>query len=202
MTELGGLAARTGLIAGLLLLALGLPVPARAGEQQLVLDPKATKVAFTLAATLHTVEGRVPLSKGTIRFDTATGVASGEIVLDARGAGTGNSLRDDNMHVEVLESEHFPRIVFQPTRLEVVERSATSADVKLHGELQMHGVSRPLVVSAHLEKVGAGDERIAITAHVPVRYIDWGMKNISNFVLRVADQVDVQVAAEGTLHGP
>lgn len=202
MRSMRVLANRIAAAAGLFLLAAGPPMAARAAEQRLVLDPAATKVAFTLAATLHTVEGRVPLSRGTLSFDPATGAASGEIVLDARGAETGNSLRDDNMHGEVLESEQFPTIVFRATSLEVLERTAQAADVKLHGQLEMHGKGRPLVLAAHLERIGDQGRRISITAHFPVRYIDWGMKNVSNFVLRVADEVQVQVSAEGTLEKP
>lgn len=182
-----------------LCLGLGWTAPARAGEQQLVLDPASAKISFKLGSTIHDVVGSLPLTKGAIRFDAATGAASGGIVLDARKADSGNGLRDRKMHRDALESARFPQIVFRPTRLEVLDRKDTSADVKLHGDLVMHGATHPVVVPAHLEAHG---QRIAITASFPVHYVDWGVKNVSNFFLHVADGVEVTISAEGTLEKP
>lgn len=182
----------------LLCIALALPALAHAAEQRLVLDLGSAKVSFKLKSSYHDVVGTLPVTTGAIDFDAATGSASGEVVMDARGADTGNSLRDRKMHGQVLESEKFPRIVFRPTHLEVLHRNATTADVKLHGNLEMHGATHPVTVPAHLEAHG---NKIAITASFPVRYVDWGMKNISNFFLHVGDGVIVAVSAEGTLEG-
>lgn len=182
----------------LLCLALVLPALAHAAEQRLVIDPGSAKVSFKLKSSYHDVVGTLPLTTGTIRFDAATGSASGRIVMDARGADTGNSYRDGKMHGQVLESEKFPRIVFRPTHLEVLHRDAKSADVKLQGDLEMHGATHPVTIPGHLEAHG---DKIAITASFPVRYVDWGMKNVSNFFLHVGDGVVVTVSAEGTLEG-
>lgn len=156
MTRRAPLRGGPGAGTAILFFCLVLAGPAQAADQRLVLEPAATKVTFTLAATIHTVEGEIPLSQGAIRFDAVTGAASGEIVLDARRAETGNRLRDDNMHATVLGSERFSPIVFRPTRIEVLRRSETTADIVLHGNLAIHGMSRPLLLRAHLER-GAGE---------------------------------------------
>jgi polyisoprenoid-binding protein YceI len=189
--------ARAWLIAGLVLLAAG--QPATAEEQILALDPAATKISFTLGATLHTVDGSVGLSHGELRFDPAGGAASGEIVLDARTAQTGNSSRDTKMQRDVLESERFPTIVFRAGALELLSRSETSAQVRLRGTLELHGQSLPFELPAMLTAHG---DRLGIASTFRVPYVDWGMRDASNFLLRVDRFVDVTVSAEGTLGPP
>jgi len=172
---------------------------AAAAEQILVLDPAATKISFTLGATLHTVDGSVPLSRGTLRFDPAGGAASGEVVLDAQAAQTGNTSRDAKMHQDVLESERFPTIVFRADELELLSRAETSARVRLRGTLELHGQSLPLVLPATLTEHG---DRLEILSTFRVPYVEWGLRDPSNFLLRVNRFVDVTVSAEGRLGVP
>jgi polyisoprenoid-binding protein YceI len=189
--------ARASLVA--VLAALGDGRSAAADPHTLVLDPAATKILFTLGATLHTVEGSLRLSHGEVRFDSAGGAASGEIVLDARSAETGNSSRDAKMHREILESERFPSIVLHAGELELVSHSETDAQVRLRGMLELHGQSLPFELPASLTAHG---DRLEIAATFRVPYVDWGMQDASNFLLRVDRFVDVKVSAEGTLGAP
>ena len=94
------------------LLALAEAPPATAAETVVQLDPEATEVSFVLGATAHDVHGTFGFQEGTIRFDPATGEASGELVVDATAAETGNGSRDKTMHNKVLESDETPGIVF------------------------------------------------------------------------------------------
>ncbi len=186
--------------AGLIFLLLLSQGPSRAAEEQrLALDPAATKISFTLGATFHTVEGIVGLAHGELRFDPAGGAASGEIVVDARSAQTGNSSRDANMHRDVLESERFPTIVFRAQGLELLSRSDANAQVRLRGTLDLHGQSHPFELPATLTARG---DRLGIAASFRVPYVDWGMRDESRFLLRVDRFVDVTVSAEGMLGPP
>jgi len=173
--------------------------PAPAEEQTLTLDPAATQISFTLGATLHTVDGSLRLSHGELRFDPAGGAASGEIVLDAQAAQTGNASRDTKMHREVLESERFPSIVFRAGELELLSRGETAAQVRLRGRLELHGQSLPFELPATLAAHG---DRLEILSSFRVPYLDWGMQDPSNFLLRVERFVDVTVHAEGRLGPP
>jgi polyisoprenoid-binding protein YceI len=186
-------------LAALACAALALALPAAAAEQTLRLDPAATKIGFTLGATLHTADGSVSLASGEIRFDVESGAASGEIVIDAKSASTGLASRDRNMHADVLESEKHPRIVFRPQRLALLRRDAASADVELSGVLEMHGEEHPLVLPARVSFAG---ERVAIEAGFRVPYVDWGMADYSTLILRVDRYVDVTLASEGRLAAP
>lgn len=177
--------------------SLALASAAPAAEQSLRFDPTETSVRFTLGATLHTAEGSVKLSGGTLRFDPDAGSASGELVLDAKSAETGSESRDANMHRDVLESSKYPTIAFRAEALEVARRDASSADVTLRGSLLLHGQSRPFAIPAKLTARDAGHIRVSAAFRVP--YVDWGMLDYSTFVLRVDRFVDVTVEAVGTL---
>ena len=184
---------RARLAAIAILLAARAPASA---ESTLVLDPAQSEVRFTLGATLHTVEGALDLVRGELRFDPAGGAVSGEIAVDARSARTGIGARDRDMHAKVLESERFPEIVLRPEHLEVVRRDATSADVRLHGSLEIHGTEHAVVVPARVTAQGEG--LLLVEASFDVPYAAWGMRDVSTFVLRVAKEVEVDVRAIGT----
>jgi polyisoprenoid-binding protein YceI len=70
-----------------ILLALALAIPALAAEQTVQLTPENTKIEWTLTGPLHTVHGTFKLRHGAITFDTATGKASGEVVVDVKSVG-------------------------------------------------------------------------------------------------------------------
>ena len=80
----------------LLLLALSLLacLPLAAEEIAIDLNPSRTSLTFTLGDVLHTVHGAFKLKRGNLRFDTGTGKASGEIVVDVASGDSGNNARD------------------------------------------------------------------------------------------------------------
>lgn len=80
------------------------PLAASAEERLLTLRPEKTRVTFNLKVTAHEVNGVLALEAGQIRFDSATGAASGQITIDRRRAETGNSLGDREMHKTVRVS--------------------------------------------------------------------------------------------------
>ncbi len=187
---------RHGVSAWMLVCSFWTAAGATAATQTLTLDPVATKIEFVLGATLHSADGTIRLEQGRVEFDPDVGAASGEIVIDAKSAETGLASRDHNMHADVLESARFPRMTFRPNRLEVARRDATSADVTLHGVLSMHGQEHALALPA---KLFAHDGRISIEIAFDLPYVDWGVRDYSNLVLRVDRFVHVKVHGEGVL---
>jgi polyisoprenoid-binding protein YceI len=171
-----------------------------AGAQETVFtfDPAATKIEFTLGATLHTVHGTMKLKSGEIRFDPATGKASGKVIVDATSAETGNGSRDKKMHKEVLESAKYPEIVFTPTQVTGAIRTIGASQVQVSGEFQLHGQEHPMTLAVNVERGAAGEPAKATTKFV-VPYVQWGLKNPSTLFLRVSDHVDMEIDATGQL---
>ena len=189
------------LLAAALVVAVGaLVAPVFADEQVLTLDPQASDVSFLLPATGHDVHGTLVLRDGVVRFDPATGAASGRIAIDATRAETGNGSRDKTMHNKVLEVARYPLFVFVPERFEgelpAAGGGAAASEVKLVGTLSIHGSEHPLTLPAKVERDG---DHLTATTTFQVPYVEWGMHNPSLLFLRVADEVAVTVAADGTL---
>jgi polyisoprenoid-binding protein YceI len=176
--------------------ALAVALPAVAAEQLLVLDPEASAATFTLDSTLHMVHGTLAIRSGEIRFDTGTGVASGEVLIDATLTDTGNAKRDKKMHNKVLESERYPAIVFTPERIDGTLAGSGRSEIDLRGSVSIHGSEHPLVLHAALEADG---EKLSGTTSFVVPFVEWGMKDPSVFILRVDKQVEVTVEMVGRL---
>jgi polyisoprenoid-binding protein YceI len=165
-----------------------------AQEQVFTLDPGRSQVAWTLGDVLHTVHGTFQLKSGVLRFDSATGNASGELVVDATSGQSGNDTRDKKMKREVLETEKFPTIVFVPQH--VTGNVTGGAQVQLQGTMTLHGHAHPITVVVPLQVSGT---QASTNVHFDVPYVDWGLKNPSTLFLRVNKSVEIDVHAVGTL---
>jgi polyisoprenoid-binding protein YceI len=174
----------------LLLAALAAAARATPPETALAIDPAQTKVEFTLGALLHTVHGTFRLKRGDIRFDAATGRASGELVVDATSGASGDASRDSRMHTSILESGRYPEIVFRPDRVEGAVAPQGKSQVRLHGMFSIHGSDHEVTMQADVE-AGQGQYLAAVTFAVP--YVKWGMTNPSTLFLRVKDEVDITI---------
>jgi polyisoprenoid-binding protein YceI len=159
-------------------------------------DPAKSSASFALDATMHTVHGSFALKHGSAQFDPVTKKMSGEIVLDATSAHTGNEGRDKKMHKEILESARFPEIIFRPDRVEGKVAQQGVSNVQLHGIFSIHGAEHEMIVPVTVESTATGWTAIS---HFTVPYVKWGMKNPSNFFLHVKDSVEIEVHAAGTL---
>lgn len=166
---------------------------ASAATYVLELTPKDTKVEWTVGSALHTVHGSFPLKSGHLEFDPETGTVSGKIVVDAPGGESGNGSRDKRMHALVLESAKFPEAVFVPERMDGKVAIPGSGTVKVYGKLTVHGAAHDVVLVVQEKSDGA---RMQATAKVDVPYVDWGMKDPGNFLLKVAKVVELAVTTD------
>lgn len=180
----------------LLLAAFLLALPLTAAETALELDPARTTVEFFVGSTLHTVHGTFKLKRGAIHFDPETGKASGEIVVDATSGVSGEDARDHRMQKEILETIRFPDAVFTADRVMGTLAPQGESQLDVHGALQLHGA--PHEMTLHFNAKANGSE-ISATTQFTIPYIQWGIKNPSNFLLKVKDKVDVSIHAAGRL---
>lgn len=172
-----------------------LAAAATASEQTVVeFDPAQTHVDFILGTVLHTVHGEFKLKKGLIRFDPASGAASGALVIDAASGESGNSSRDGRMKKSILESQKYPEITFTPRSVKGQVAPEGDSQVEVEGTFNLHGTDHPLTL---VTKVTAKDGNITAATHFVVPYIQWGLKNPSTFILRVSDTVEIDIHAAG-----
>jgi polyisoprenoid-binding protein YceI len=176
-----------------------LPQPAApqspAGGLVFALDPAQSNVHWTLGTTLHAVHGTFALRKGTLQLDPSTGKAAGEIVADATSGKSDNDSRDKKMHKDILESARFTDIVFRPHRIEGKVAPQGESAVQLHGVFLLHGAEHEFTVPV---QANLAADHWSATANFSIPFIDWGLKNPSNWLLKVDHAVTVELDLKGT----
>jgi len=156
-------------------------------------------VNWTLSTTLHTVHGTFALKNGTLHLEPASGKASGEIVVDATSGKSGDDSRDKRMHKEVLESGKYAEVAFRPDRVEGKITPQGNFTVQVHGVFLLHGSEHELTVPVQAE---LAEDHWTGSAKFNVPFIDWGLKNPSNFLLKVNHMVEIELELKGSLQGP
>jgi len=134
------------------------------------------------------------LTKGSVQFDPSSGKVDGEITADARSGQSGDSGRDKNMHEKVIESGKYPAITFSPDRVDGKIALQGESKVQLHGIFEIHGTKHELAVPAEVNFCG---DRWTAKSEFEIPYVQWVMKNPSNFFLHVGDTVKIELELTG-----
>jgi hypothetical protein len=166
------------------------------GQIVLSVDPSRSTVHWSMESSLHTVHGTFHVKRGTLSVDPATGKASGEIVVDATSGESGSNARDRRMHKEILESNQYSEVVFRPDRADGTVVAQGNSSLKLHGIFSLHGADHELNVAT---QATLREDQWKGTAAFEVPYIEWGLKNPSNFLLKVKPVVEVELDLAGSL---
>jgi polyisoprenoid-binding protein YceI len=166
----------------------------QAQEAVFELDPAKTTVEFTLGDVLHTVHGTFKAKSGRVQFDTSTGEASGVFVIDTTTGDTRNRIRDHKMHAEILESEKYPEASFTANHVTGAIAAAGESTLQVQGVFRLHGADHDMTLSVPVQTTG---NDLVAKLHFAIPYVDWGLKDPSNFVLRVSKKVEVDIAAHG-----
>ncbi len=165
-------------------------------EVVLKINPDKTTLHWTLDTSLHTVHGTFFLKGGTFHFNPATGDAGGEIVAIATSGQSGNGPRDKRMHREILETAKYPEVVFRPKHVYGNVSRSGPCDVKVSGTMSIHGSDHEMTAGVHAELTG---DHWAGTGTFEVPYISWGMKEPSNFLLKVKPVVNIELEMAGAV---
>ncbi len=155
-----------------------------------------TKIEFSLGGNFHTVHGKFALKNSAIHFDPSTGKMGGTIVVDATSGESGNGGRDARMHREILESAKFPEIVFTPLHITGAVASEGASKVEISGRFRLLEQDHEVTLPADIKAAGGN---LQITTHIEIPYVQWGLKNPSNFFLRVSDKVAIEIQAAGRI---
>jgi len=167
-----------------------------AQQIRIELDPAKTQIHWTLTGNVHTTHGTFRLRQGRVTFDPATGAVSGEVVADAASGESSNGARDRRMNSEILESAKFPDFRFVPEKVEgAVVKEGRSA-LRVSGVFQVHGAAHNVTIPMDVSLAGG---LLTGTGKFSIPYVDWGMKDPSNFLFKVDKSVEVELTAVGKL---
>jgi polyisoprenoid-binding protein YceI len=170
--------------------------PLAAQDVRVDLNPELTSISFRLQATLHSVHGSAAAVSGWFEINIDSGSAVGHATIDATTAGTGNKKRDKKMHTKVLRTDDYSRIVFRADHFEGDLALSGASDVVLHGKIEILG--EPHEIGIPLDII-INDGQFTASGTFEIPYVEWGIKDPSTFILRVAKVVEVNIEAEGTI---
>lgn len=183
-------------------LAAGI-LPAAAGAASYKVDPAHTSVTFLVRHLFTNVEGRFKTFDGTIVFDPAAPektVVKGTI--DVASIDTNVAKRDEHLRSpDFFDVAKFPKIEFVSTGVTDVDKAKNTG--KLHGNLTMHGVTKPVVLDAQF--LGAatdpwGNKKAGFSATTTIDRKEFGLdwnKALETGGLLVGDEVTVRLNVEG-----
>jgi polyisoprenoid-binding protein YceI len=140
-------------------------------------DPAHTSVEFRARhMMISNVRGKFTNVTGTILEDESdprnTYV---EVDIDAASIDTRNEQRDQHLRsADFLDVEHYPIITYKTTNLDFEDEE----NVKVTGELTLHGVTRPITLEATINGRGPnpwGQYVAGISLKGKLNRKDWGL---------------------------
>jgi polyisoprenoid-binding protein YceI len=189
----------------LALVLAGLSAPAGAATYKI--DPTHSAVTFTVQHMgISKVHGRFDKFSGTV--DYVPGDMKNwktEAVIEVASINTNVEARDKHLRGEdFFDTEKFPVMTFTSTKVGKVK----GMKGKLYGNLTLHGVTKPVVLS--VEGGGPatdpwGNERVAATAKTTINRKDFGLawnKVLEAGGLLVGEKVDIVIEIEAVKEVP
>ena len=194
---------RTFFLAVLAAMVTSLPTISLAEDY--TVDGSHTTVLFHVRHLCTKVTARFDRIEGTISFDPAKPDAtkvSGSI--DATSIDTNNEKRDTHLRSkDFFDVLKFPKITFVSTKIS--DFDATQKSGKLHGNLTIRGVEKPVVLDIEFLGEGTdpwGNAKAGFSAKTTIDRKDFGLtwnETLEAGGFLVGDEVEIEIAIEGNV---
>lgn len=161
------------------------------------LDPGHTQVVFSwnhLGYSNPTAQFGV--IEGTLDYDAADPTkASVKVTIDLDSVNSNVEKLDAHMeNPDFFDAAKFPKATFTSTK---VEKGATPETLKVTGDLDLHGVKKPVVLDVTINKVGEHPmtkaQSAGFDATATIKRTEWG---ISKYAPAVSDDIKIRITTE------
>jgi len=167
------------------------------------LDADHTAVSFKVRHLFSYVRGTFNQFEGTFEYEPgAPDTWKANAVIQADSIDTRVKERDKHLRSkDFFEVDKFPAITFVSTKVTDV----TPEGAKLHGDLTIHGVTRPVVLDLAIHGAGKdpwGNVRSGFTATTAINRKDFGLtwnQALEAGKVLVGDEVEITIEVEGLL---
>jgi polyisoprenoid-binding protein YceI len=180
----------------ILALSLALAPVAFAQHQTFTVNPDASKVAFALGGNTHHVDGTFHVQSGSIDYDRSNQTISGSVIVAAGSGNSGDQGRDKKMNGDVLDVAHYADVSFVPKSYQGTVAASGDSTIQVTGIFTLHGTPHDLTVPMQIHIEG---NALTAKTHFTVPYVQWGLKDPSIFILKVAKVVDIDLTLAGNL---
>jgi polyisoprenoid-binding protein YceI len=142
------------------------------------------------------VDGTFHVQSGSIDYDRSAQTISGSVIVAAGSGNSGDQGRDKKMNSDVLDVAHFADVSFVPKSYQGTIPASGDFTIQVTGVFTLHGTPHDLTAPMQIHIEGT-----ALTAktHFTVPYVQWGLKDPSIFILKVAKVVDIDLTLTGSL---
>jgi polyisoprenoid-binding protein YceI len=177
---------------------LGAAVSVQAAPVTYQLDPSHTMVLFSwnhFGYSNPTAD--LGLGEGTVVFDEQHPANSSvEVTLPLARLDTHVAALDEHLKKpDFLDADKYPVVTFKSTAVQPLGGNK----FKVTGNLTVHGVTRPVVLDATLNRIGkhpmSGDPSIGFDATGTLKRSDFG---VSAYVPNVSDEISLRITTEGS----
>jgi polyisoprenoid-binding protein YceI len=168
--------------------------------QVFTIDPVHTHVGFAVRHLMITkVRGRFSSVNGTIQLAPRSGLPNAvDVTIDGSSIDTHEPQRDEHLRSsDFLDVATFPTITFRSTKI-----TGTPDAFKIHGDLSIHGATRPVVLEASVEGLGNdpwGNLRVGYEAHAKISRKEFGLtwnQMLEAGGVAVGDEVQIELSIE------
>lgn len=172
------------------------PAAAAPGRWEVV-PGDGSRVQFTSKAPLETFTGRTREVSGGCSFDVEAlaGDVALEVAVEMASFDTGLKKRNQHMRDNHLHTDRFPRSWLRGGTIKSSSASSLpvggTVSVDFVGELELHGVRRPVVCTIELKRPSA--DTVTAKAAFPVKLADHDITRPQVLMLKLADEQRVDV---------
>jgi polyisoprenoid-binding protein YceI len=163
------------------------------------IDPTHTQVEFTYSHLgFSNITGRFDTVEGDFLFDPADPTKSSvSITIPVSSMSTGVAKLDEHLQKpDFFDAAAFPTATFKSTGV----TAAGEGQLKVAGDLTIHGVTRPVVLDVTINKIGehpmAKVPAAGFDATTTIKRSDFG---VGAYVPMVGDEVRIDITVEATL---
>jgi polyisoprenoid-binding protein YceI len=167
------------------------------------IDPAHTQVGFKAKHVVGKVPGRFTKFSGSFTYDAKNPKAwKAEATIDPASINTDVEARDKHLKSDAFfDVEKCPAMTFKSTSVSDVKGD----HAKLHGDLTMHCVTKPVVLDLEIggtAKDPWGNETASFTATATVNRMDWGIswnKALDAGGVLVGEKIDIILEVTGNV---
>jgi len=165
------------------------------------IDPEHSAVVFHIHHLLGKVTGRFDRFQGTVDYETGQlGILKTSATIEVASINTQSDKRDTHLRSEdFFDVEKYPAIAFRSTGVTDVQKN----HAKLHGNLTMHGVTKPVVLILEMNGVAKdpwGGTHAAFTATGKLDRRDYGVEwnqAAEGGGFLIGNEVEIELDIEG-----
>ncbi|NUB28831.1 YceI family protein [Azospirillum brasilense] len=175
---------------------VALPLTAQAAPVAYKLDPAHTAVVFIVdhlgfskaVGSFNTVAGELAFDKD------AADKSSLSVTIDTASIDTNHAKRDEHLKSpDFFNAKEFPKMTFKSTKIE----KTGDKTGKLHGDLTLLGVTKPVVLDVSFNKDGVSPaskmDTVGFSARGTIKRSDFGMKY---GVPNIGDDIQIIIESE------